>query len=164
MDRRPTALGIVAPAALALALLTGCGSDGEQLSAAELVARGDEICRTGQERFAEIQSRPPANAVEALAQTEDLVAVASDELNELRRLRPPQELSEAYERYLEARGSALELLEEGRDAAERRDAKAYAEAQAEAGAEMGKRRQLAAAVGFEICSDAGAASPGPPPG
>lgn len=157
MDRAAIALGTLA---LALGVLAGCSSDGEQLSAEELVSRGDELCREGQRRFAEIQAQPPANALEASAQTDELVAAASDELNELRRLRPPEELRDAYERYLEARGSALALLEEGRDAAEARDAEAYAEAQAEAAAGAAKRRGLAAAVGFQACSNPEAESPG----
>lgn len=149
--RVPVAL-LAAAVAVSAAALAGCGDDAEQLSAEELVSRGDELCREGQRRFAEIQAEPPANASDALAQTDELVAVASDELNELRKLRAPEELSDPYERYLEARSSALELLEEGRDAAGGRDAAAYAEAQAKISADSAKRRKLAAAVGFEACS------------
>lgn len=130
----------------------GCGEDTEQLSAEELVSRGDEICKQGEERFAEIQQEPPANPTEAREQTEELVEVARDELNELRNLRPPDELREPYDDYLEARGSALELLEQGRDAAEGKDAEGYAEAQAQAAADQPKRSKLAQAVGFEVCS------------
>ena len=47
-------------------------------------------------------------------QTDELVEVATDELNELRRIRPPDELQPRYDRYLEARGRALELLLSGK--------------------------------------------------
>ena len=139
--------------ALALALLaSACGEETEKLSAEQLISRGDEICKRGQERFAEVQQEPPANATEAREQTDELVEVANDELDELRDLRPPDELGDAYDAYLQARGSALELLEQGRDAAEDKDADAYDEAQIEAAADQPERLKLARAVGFKVCS------------
>ena len=139
-------------ATLLAATLAGCGEDNEQLSGEELITRGDELCREGRERFTQVQQHPPANATDAAEQTEELVEVATDELNGLRDLRPPEELREAYELYLEARGRALERLEEGRDAAKDQDARAYAEAQAELTADQVERLRLARAVGFQVCS------------
>lgn len=78
--------------------------------------------------------------------------MATDELNSLRNLRPPDELREPYDRYLEARGNALQLLEDGRDAAEDQDTDAYAEAQVEITADQPQRLKFARAVGFQICS------------
>jgi hypothetical protein len=135
------------------AVMPACGEDAEQLSAQELISRGDELCREGRERFAEIQERAPVNATQAREQTEELVEVASDELDALRNLRPPEELRDSYESYLEARGSALERLEDGRDAAEDKDAEAYAEAQEEIAADAPARLKLARAVGFQVCSE-----------
>lgn len=132
--------------------LAACGDGDEQVSADELVSKGDELCRQGRERFAEIQSQPPSNASDAVDQTRDLVGVAGDELEGLRNLRPPEELQESYDRYLDARERALELLEEGRDAAEAKDADAYAEAQAEVTKGQPQRLELAQAVGFTECS------------
>jgi hypothetical protein len=140
---------LVAAAAVALA---GCGDEKEDVSAEELISRGDELCRSGQEHFEEIQGDTPADAAEALEQTEALVEVADEELDELRRMRPPEELREAYDRYLDARGDALELLERGRDAAEDGDAEAYAEAQTKLAAEQHTRVELAREIGFSACS------------
>lgn len=141
-------------ASLALCLVVaGCGdSAAEQLDAAELVSRADEICSDGVERFDEIQSEAPSNAKEAEAQTAELVEVASEELSALRELRPPEQLRGPYERYLQARGRALGLLERGRDAAADRDSAAYVEAQAQVGADQPERIRLARAVGLEACS------------
>lgn len=144
--------GVLIALALPAAVAAGCGDDTKQLTAEELISRGDVICAEGLDRFAEIQADPPANASEASDQTDELVDVATDELNDLRNLRPPEELSEPYERYLQARGSALELLEEGRDAAEDRDAAAYGEAQTKVTADQPERLKLANAVGFKTCS------------
>lgn len=138
--------------ALALAAVPGCGDGAEDVTAEELASRADEICRQGQERFAEVQSDPPANAAEATELTDQLIEVSEDVLNELRDLRPPEDLETAYTGYLEVRGRALEFFRRGRDAAAAQDAKAYAAAQQEVAASAAKRRRLAEAVGFEDCS------------
>lgn len=134
------------------ALSAGCGSDTEQVSAEELISRGDAICAEGRKSFDQVQAQAPANAAAAADQTDELVEIATDELNELRNIRPPDELRESYDSYLEARGRALELLERGRDAAEDKDAEAYGKAQANAAAEQPERLKLARAVGFKTCS------------
>src|SRR5262245_20519061 len=119
--RLSASLILFAIALSAAAAASGCGSDTEQVSAEELIARGDEICAEGRQRFDEVQSQAPANAAAAADQTDELIAIATDELNELRNIRPPDELRERYDRYLEARGRAVELLEQGRDAADEGD-------------------------------------------
>ncbi len=148
---RPAPTTIALLAASAAALAAGCG-EGDPLSAEELVSRGDEICREGADRFAEIQERPPDSAGDAAEQTEELVEVAEDDLERLEDLRPPEQLSDRYERYLEARREALETLTDGRDAAEDGDARGYEAAQTEVVREGARRRKLARAVGFKVCS------------
>lgn len=146
------ALATAPLAIVALVALAGCGTDSDQVSAAELVSRGDQICRQGRERFEKVQAQAPADASAAVDQTSELVEIATDELNELRKIRPPDELREPYDAYLEARARSLELLEQGRDAAEDKDAEAYGAAQRAAAATQPKRLKLARAVGFEHCS------------
>ena len=136
------------------AAIAGCGDDTDDVSAEELVSRGDEICREGRDRFAEIQDAAPQSADEAHEQTEELVDAAAEELDELERLRPPEEMRDAYERYLAARSEALDLLERGRDAAADGDAGAYGDAQTELEAGRRERARLARAVGFRVCSGA----------
>ncbi|MBM3666837.1 MAG: hypothetical protein FJW90_05040 [Actinobacteria bacterium] len=139
--------------AAGLALVAaGCGEDAERVSAEELIARGDAICVEGRREFERIQAQDAPNAVAVAAQVDALVEVATDELNELRTMRPPDELQERYDSYLAARGRALKLLLQGRDAAEAKDAEAYGRAQAKAAAEQQRRLELARAVGFEQCS------------
>ena len=149
---RRLAAAVVAAALIATA--AGCGDDSEQLDAAELASQGDELCRQGQERFAKVQDSELVNAKDAVQQTGELLDVASDELDELRSLQPPDELRADYDAYLAARAAALELLEKGRDAAAERDAAGYSKAQSEVEAGAAERRRLAQAVGFEICSQA----------
>jgi hypothetical protein len=145
--------GSAALAATGLAVLAGCGGGGgEPLTAQQLVAQGDEICKQGQQRFAEIQSQPPANASDAVDQTEQLIDSANEELDGLRDLNPPDELSDTYSQYLDAKQEALDLLEDGRDAADDQNAKLYGELQSKVAAAGPERLKLAREVGFKICS------------
>jgi hypothetical protein len=130
----------------------GCGEDAEQLTATELVSRGDAICTEAQRRFTEIQGRSASNSVEVGEQTEELLEVATDEVNELRNLRPPDELRDAYDSYLQAASGVVDLLEQGRDAAEERDGEAFLQAREEASAGQAERAKLARAVGFQVCA------------
>lgn len=143
---------VVALAVVPAATAAGCGGNNDQVTPEELISRGDAICAEGRQRFDEVQAEAPANAAAAVDQTQELADIATDELNELRNMQPPDELRESYDRYLEARGRALELLEQGRDAADDKDAEAYGQAQAKAAAEEPQRRKLARAVGFKVCS------------
>lgn len=153
---RAFSLCVAAAAVLAVAA-AGCGDDSsEQLSADELVTRADEICAGGIDEFTAIQADSPSNAKEAEAQTSELVEVATDELSDLRELRPPEELRDPYEAYLEARGRALEQLERGRDAAADRDTEAYVAAQTKVTADQPQRIKLAKKVGLKTCSEPGA--------
>jgi hypothetical protein len=148
--RRIAAVGVAA-ASVAVAAI-GCGGGPEEVDADELVEKGDEICREGQERFEQIQSDAPANANEAVDQTDLLIQESEDELNALRDLEPPDELRESFDRYLEARGRALEYLRRGRDAADAQDSEAYLQAQQGVAKRARERRDLAEAVGFQVCS------------
>lgn len=147
-------LSLSCAAALALLVLAaGCGGD-DPLSEDELVSRGDELCSEGQDRFAEIQAEPPENASAAADQTQELIEVAEDEVASLRDFEASDdEVQGALDSYVESREGAIELLEEGRDAAERQDGGAYGEAQSEVAASAGERLRLAREVGFEVCSE-----------
>lgn len=139
--------------ALTGAIATGCGGGPEDVTAEELVSEGDEICRLGQERFAEIQPHLPVNASEAVEQTKALEQEAEDELNALRDLNPPDELEASYTRYLEVRGQALEFFRRGVDAAEAQDGEAYTAAKTALEEGVAERKRLAEAVGFNVCSN-----------
>jgi hypothetical protein len=136
----------------ASALAAGCGGGPQAVSSAELVQKGDAICNQGRERFGQIQAHPPANSSEAAEQTQQLLDVAEDDLSSLRDLEPPDDQRAAYNRYLEARQSALDLFKQGKAAADNQDGDAYATAQAAVAAGAPKRQQLAQALGFKVCS------------
>ena len=135
------------------ALLGGCGDDdSEKVTAEDLVSQGDELCREGMQQFAQVLADSPSNASEAREEAEELIGVENGTLDRLRALEPPDELRVPYESYLDARAAAVDKLEQGRDAAADRDAGAYTAAEEELNAGAGRRRKLAEAVGFEVCS------------
>jgi len=160
---------MLAPATplMAAAALAGCGplgDDGEggaALTEEEFAARGDEICRAAQEQVAEVQRDPPASREDSIRFTEELIAVFEDEIAELEALEPPDDRGEAFDRYMEARRETVELLEQGRDAAEENDAEGYADAQAEVAAGQVERAELAQEAGLSGCSRVAGGSPPP---
>jgi hypothetical protein len=154
-DRAGLALAIAALVGvlIALAALLDLGPFAdEELSRAELIARGDEICERAHDAFGELQAEPPRTAREAHDLTDQLVGIAEDERNEVAELDGPDDVDGLVDRYLEARDDGIDALRAGRDAADADDADAYAEAQAEVSAAQDERRRLARQVGFRECS------------
>jgi hypothetical protein len=137
----------------AVAVLAGCGGGGsERVTAAELVKRADAIC--GQERttFAKVQAHPPPNASIAADQTDELIKAIEDANSRLRDLEPPEQLRAAYDRYLEARDTAVDQMKRGRDAAQDRNTATYGAAQAAVARDAPQRGRLARALGLKVCS------------
>ena len=132
--------------------VAGCGDGAEQVSAEELVQRGDRICSELQARFDEIQAEPLTSAVVGEEQADALLDVTEDAQGELRDLEPPEEIRDTYDRYLDARDEVSDLLEEGKGAAERKDGAAYGKAQEDAAAGAPERQRLARQLGFAVCS------------
>jgi hypothetical protein len=149
---------VIASLALAAAVaVTECGGGSEEVSAEELVQKGDDVCGNVQERFAEIQAAPPASATEGAEQAGELLGVADDAQGELRDLEPPEELRDRYDAYLDARESVSDELERGKQAAEDQDGEAYGKAQEEAVGGAPERRKLARKLGFRVCSQSAGA-------
>lgn len=155
MSRRN--LAAVLLAALLFAVAAGCGGGPQQVTATELVQKGDAICRTEQTRFSQIQAQPPANASTAADQTKRLVDAAERAGSELRDLEPPENLRPAYDRYLDARDRAADEIKKGLEAADNQDARAYGTAQSAVARSAPERQKLARSLGFKACSQSTAA-------
>jgi hypothetical protein len=151
-------------AALAtVALLPGCGGgggDAGDLTKAEVIAKGNEICRQGDRQYTELQKNPPKTSEEAATLTQKLIAITNSEVDQIGALNAPEEVRPALDRYLKARQSGLAVLEQGLKAAENNDARTYAAAQAKMAAGQVDRLKLAQAVGFTDCSRPGGSSSG----
>jgi hypothetical protein len=148
------ALGLLA-VIVALAALFDLGpfeDGGASLTKAEFSARGDQACKRAHGQFAELQKKPPNSAEGAVALTQDLIEISENELSQIRALDAPPEVQPALDRYLRAREQGITLLERGLEAAQDRNARAYADAQAEIAAGQVRRLKLAREVGFSECS------------
>jgi hypothetical protein len=143
-------LPVVAILALAAA---GCGGGGtQQVSAAQLVQKGDQFCRDEQAKFRQIQAHPLANASDAADQTKELIQVSEDTNSELSDLGPPEQQRAPLDSYLSARNRAIDQMKTGQDAAENQDSRGYAAAQAAVLHSAPQRKKLAASLGFKVCS------------
>jgi hypothetical protein len=124
----------------------------EELSRAEFLAQGDEICVEAHEAFTDLQDQTPATAREAVDLTEQLINIAEDERDEIDDLNGPSELDDEVDAYLSGRQEGIDLLHRGLDAAEDDDGQTYAASQAKVAAQQLERLELAEAVGFTECS------------
>lgn len=124
----------------------------EELSQAEFLALGDDICAEAHADFEKLQDSPPRTANEAAERTGELLAISRNELDEIRELNAPATLDTALDRYLKARDAGIEELRAGEEAADDGDVLAYSTAQAELASKQLERRDLAAKVGFDECS------------
>ena len=126
--------------------------DEEELSRAEFLERGDEICSKAHDEFTELQADRPQTASQAAELTARLVDISEQELDDIDDLNGPSELDEPLGAYLSSREDGIEQIRNGFDAAGEHNAFAYATAQAKVASEQLGRLELARAVGFEICS------------
>jgi hypothetical protein len=149
---RDRQLLVLVPALAILSLAAGCGGGKQQVSAAELDQKADQICATEQTKFKEIQATPPANASEAVDQTKALIQAAEDASSSIDDLEPPDALREALDVYLGAREDAIDQMKKGQDAAENQDSRGYGAAQAAVVKSAPERKRLADSLGFKVCS------------
>ncbi len=145
-------LPLLLPILMVGALGAGCGGGKEQVSAAELDQKADQICRTEQTKFRQIQVKPPANATEAADQTKQLIQAAESASSSIDDLEPPDALREALDIYLGARDHAIDEMKKGQQAAEDQDSRGYGAAQAAVVKSAPQRKKLAESLGFRVCS------------
>jgi hypothetical protein len=143
---------LLAPTLAILSLGIGCGGSKQQVSAAELDQKGDQICSIERTKFNQIQAQPLANSTDAADQTKELIDVAETANSALDDLEPPDALRGALDIYLGARNDAIDLMKQGQDAAENQDSRAYDEAQAAVAKSATERKRLADSLGFKVCS------------
>ena len=132
--------------------VAGCGGGKEQVTAAELVQKGDSICTEEADRFDQVQSAPPASARAAKDQTGELIDAAESAHSDLAILDPPDAQQPAYDSYLDAHRAAIDEMRKGEDAADDEDSAAYGTAQEAVAKSATQRQRLASQLGFKVCS------------
>lgn len=140
-------VGVAALAVILIVLLGG------ELTREELIAEGDEICAEAHEAFRDLQRDQPTTARAAEDLTDELIAIAEDERDEIDDLDGPDDLDEEVDRYVEARERGIELMRRGRAAADDGSQTAYEQAQTRLDATQADRRRIARKIGFSVCSE-----------
>jgi hypothetical protein len=139
--------------------VAGCGGGGggERLTQAEFVAQADAICGKYEARLDALGR--PTNVAELGSFADKALPIARDGREELGRLRPPEELEDTYDAWLEQGDEAIEIVERLRDAAEDGDQAEIQKIAQDAQRADAESNRLAGELGFEQCGAAGTPSP-----
>lgn len=133
-------------------LAAGCGGEGggDRLTRDEFVSRAEEICEEYDGRIEEI---PEPESEEQLGEyTDELVQIVEEGVAEFRELRPPEELQDEYDRWMESNEEAVDAARELDQAVEEGDAGRLTEIQAEAEQKEEEADELARDLGLEECA------------
>jgi hypothetical protein len=140
-------------AVLAVALLAGCGGSQPRLTRAEFTQRASAICS----RYATyLQGLRAGMQAGNVAQEQAVVAQALPVIrsghDELRTLRPPQELQAAYDRWLDASDRQVKAVEQLADALQKSDLAGAASAiESLGGTDFAQLQADSAALGLTRC-------------
>jgi Protein kinase domain len=167
------ALALIAAAVAAVALGSGGGGDGSSgaatgaqavrerkpipkpaaLSAAALIAKGDQICTDSQETYKAYRGEFPNGENEAsVGYSQLLVGISSKAIRRFEALKPPPALEQDYEAYVKSQKEVAQWDEDALEAAEKEDLSTYLAAREKRDATEEERQDLAEAVGFHVCS------------
>jgi hypothetical protein len=145
-------LGAGATVVATIAVLASCGGGGGSVSAADFQSQANQVCRDAQGQFDRIVRTSPRTADQAEKQAGALSDVSNQALDDLHRIKPPDQLKTAYSRYLDARQKAIGYIDDARNAAADNNGNGYARAKRQVAATQPARRQLALSAGLHACS------------
>lgn len=133
-------------------LLVSCSDDGSgQLTKAEYIEKGDELCLELVEDFEQLADDAPETPEESVEFFETIVELAERTLEDFESLAPPDDGTTVHRELVSALRESIVKVREARTAVERRDAAAAAAAFRE-GAQIGMRSDAPAkAYGFQVC-------------
>jgi hypothetical protein len=145
-------IGAAAVAAVVAAVLAGCGGSGsERLSRDAFVSKADAACR---DLSARQQTLTPPTSIDAIpAYADKAVPILDDALNALRGLRPPSELADGVDSWLNQLAGTRSVLEDLRSAAEDGD-EAKVRTVGAKGTDLDRRaKALAQGIGLIDCAN-----------
>ena len=152
---RPRSLLIAAAAVVTMLVLAACGGDdssggsGEPLTQEEFIAAADAICTEADEKSDALGE--PESLDDATQLLRDGVAIFEEQLDGLRDLTPPEELSASMDRAVELLGQVNDSITEAADAfeaGELADAEEILDGIEPVSDELD---QIAADIGLEAC-------------
>jgi hypothetical protein len=137
----------------ALALgAAGCGSGddgGERLSKTAFIRQADAACTKYEARLDALGQ--PTNVTELRAFADKALPIAKDGREELGKLKPPAELEDTYDAWLEQGDEAIDIVERLREAAADGDQAEIQEIAQDAQRADAEANRLAEQIGFEQC-------------
>lgn len=138
--------------AIAASVFLGACGGGDSATPEQFRADANKVCGELESSLNRIQGRVPRTADQAEKQASAIVDVSQQALDNLRKIEPPDELSDAYDQYLNSRERAIGFAEDSRDAAADNDANAYVRGKRRLAAGQPERRKEALALGLGACS------------
>jgi hypothetical protein len=143
---------------VALVAVPGCGGgdSGERLSKAEFIRRADAVCSKYEARLDALGQ--PTNVSELQTFADKALPIAKDGREELGALKPPSDLQDTYDAWLEQGDEAIEIVERLRDAAADNDQAEIQQIAQDAERADAEANRLAEQIGFAQC---GATAPSP---
>ena len=157
-------LATLVPVAALLVVAAGCGGGGggDRLTKAELVAQGDAICKSYDERGKPIEARFPNVDPTAAATSDEDVRKFADPLDdlydlykgqvqELRDLKAPEADEELWDTALDHLEATLEAIPDFADAARDADRDGIREAVAAGQRSSDAADKIAQDYGFKVC-------------
>jgi hypothetical protein len=135
-----------AVAALLVLPLAACGGG---LSKAELVKKGDAICKRVNDQVAKQQE--PTNAADLAALAKQTVKLSDPAIKDMDALEPPDELKKDFDAFVASLKKQRDLTKQIGDAAGKGDTVKIQEIATEAQKAQTKYQQLADKIGFKEC-------------
>jgi hypothetical protein len=121
------------------------------LSRTELIRQADEVCTASQSRYLGIRDLEREFSAD-VPYAEELVQIAQPRIRGLRALEPPPKLARAYREYVKAQERVLETDRQALAAAREGDVAGVEAARQRRDSEDVLRQELAAEIGFDVCS------------
>jgi hypothetical protein len=125
----------------------------QTLNRSQLIAKGDAVCAKSQDKFkSDAKAIPTGEEEPNSAYSQLLVGISRSAVREFHALKPPPALRSAYDTYVKAQEEVAGWDRDALNAAKEGDATAYREARETRDNTAEERKQLAEAVGFQVCS------------
>lgn len=127
----------------------------EEPTRGEFIAEADDICLASARAIAanEKQYRVDTTEKQAIRIDEETARLATERLEALEAVEPPEELADDYERYLALRRQAVRLFDESNAARKKGDQRKGRRVSAEVGRLVKRLSEVGEDIGFHACAN-----------
>jgi hypothetical protein len=132
-----------------LLLAAACGGDEDRLTRDEFVSQAEAIC---EDYDAQIDDLGEPEGEDLGEYTDQLVQLVEEGVAEFRELRPPEDLQDEYDRWMESNEEAVDAARELDQAVEEEDSERLGQIAAEVEQKEEEADELARDLGLEECA------------